>query len=115
MSNPHPHFTEPTTHYWQSILPAAPPTTPPYKYAYPATLPDSRILMLPIRPLPTNPEHAVASLLVNHASLTVVAELSAFLAEKIRDSWTDVEVLVGVPTLGLCVAPLVAEKLGFGM
>lgn len=71
--------------------------------------------MLPIRPLHANPEHAVASLLLNQASIAVVAELGGFLTECVRSLAPDVEVLVGVPTLGLCVAPIVAEKLGLGM
>jgi adenine/guanine phosphoribosyltransferase-like PRPP-binding protein len=78
-------------------------------------LPDSRILRLPIRPLQSNPEHAVASLLVNHASLNVVADLNVFLADLIRCRWPDLEMLVGVPTLGLCIVGAVAERLGIGM
>jgi hypothetical protein len=60
-----PHFTEPTTKYWQEILPAskAKKTPAPWKYGYPALLPDSSILMLPIRP--RNAEEAVASLILN--------------------------------------------------
>jgi hypothetical protein len=129
--HPHPHFTEPTTNYWQRILHAPPSSSsspspytpaPPYKLAYPAPLPDARILLLPIRPLATNAEHAVASLLVNHASLSVVAALGALLAEKVRElveretrGGEEEVVLVGVPTLGLSVVLVVAEKLGHGM
>lgn len=68
--------------------------------------------MLPIRQLSPNPNHAVASLLVNQASISVVAELGAFLAELVLDFVP--EVIVGLPTLGLSLAPIVAQKLGFG-
>jgi hypothetical protein len=74
--------------------------------------------MLPIRPLATNPQHAVASLLVNQASMSVVAELGRLLAEKVgeamREAGAEVEVVIGVPTLGLSVAGVVAGEMGFG-
>lgn len=76
----------------------------------PATLPDSRILMLPIRSLGGSPDEAVASLLVNQASMDVVAELGAFLADKVRPF--ELDVIVGLPTLGLSLAPIVAQALG---
>jgi hypothetical protein len=108
-----PHFTEPTTEYWQEILDTAPVTVPPWQYGFPARLPDSRILMLPIRPLNTNKDHAVASLLVNQASINVVNELGAFLAELV--GLFQPEVIIGLPTLGLSLAPVVAEGLGLSM
>ncbi|KAI5476336.1 hypothetical protein MNV49_007849 [Pseudohyphozyma bogoriensis] len=107
----HTHFTEPTTHYWQTILPpSSSPPHPPFHNFYPATLPDSRVLRLPIRQLKSNPDHAVASLLVNQASMAVVRELGKFLAEKVKEM--EVEVVIGLPTLGLALAPIVAEELG---
>ncbi|PQE29485.1 hypothetical protein CJF32_00003249 [Rutstroemia sp. NJR-2017a WRK4] len=112
-SPPSSHYTEPTTHYWQEILPPTLPThrskQPPFQYGYPALLPDQHILMLPIRPLLSNPDHAVASLLVNQASMRVVKVLANLLAARIRDFEGDV--IIGLPTLGLTLAPLVAEKL----
>ncbi|KAF7904445.1 hypothetical protein EAF00_001779 [Botryotinia globosa] len=106
------HFTEPTTAYWQTILPSNhTPQTPPYRYGFPAKLPDSRFLVLPIRPLKDNPKHAVASLLVNQASMEVVDTLSDFLADLVRRFEPDV--IIGLPTLGLSLAPLVARNLGF--
>jgi len=36
------------------------------------------------------------------------------LAQRVRELAPDVEVLVGVPTLGLCVAPIVVQALGLG-
>lgn len=108
------HFTEPTTAYWQAILPSNhTPQNPPYKYGFPAKLPDSRFLVLPIRPLKDNPKHAVASLLVNQASMEVVDILSDFLADLVRRFEPDV--IIGLPTLGLSLAPLVARNLGLSM
>jgi hypothetical protein len=115
------HFTVPTTNYWQEILENtkeinAIAETQPWRYGYPARLPDSRILMLPIRPLnPTNPNEkvpteAVASLLVNQASIDVVQQLGEFLANAIKRYNPDV--IVGLPTLGLTLAPIVAQRLG---
>ncbi|KAF7874826.1 hypothetical protein EAF04_002000 [Stromatinia cepivora] len=105
------HFTEPTTPYWQEILPCNHiPKKPPYKYNYAAQLPDSRFLLLPIRRIIDQPQQAVASLLINQASMDVVDELSDFLAELVRPFHPDV--IVGLPTLGLTLAPIVARKLG---
>ncbi|TEY71648.1 hypothetical protein BOTCAL_0089g00270 [Botryotinia calthae] len=105
------HFTEPTTKYWQTILPSNhTPQNAPYKYGFPAKLPDSRFLVLPIRPLKDNHKHAVASLLVNQASMEVVDTLSDFLADLVRRFEPDV--IIGLPTLGLSLAPLVARNLG---
>ena len=45
-------FIKPTTHFWQDILAAddaAVPGGPPYRYGYPARLPDGRRLVLPLR------------------------------------------------------------------
>jgi hypothetical protein len=104
-------FTEPTTHYWQEILPASHPISPPpWRYGVAAQLPDSRILILPIRPLKNESNDAVASLLVNQASMEVVAELGNFLAELVRPF--EPEVVIGLPTLGLSLAPIVAQRLG---
>ncbi len=107
------HFTEPTTHYWQQLLPpeAAPrEDAGPWQYGYPARLPDGRILRLPIRPLASEPRHAVASLLVNHASMEVVHTLARMLGEALAPLAP--ELVVGLPTLGLSLAPGVAETLG---
>ncbi|PQE09991.1 hypothetical protein CJF31_00003910 [Rutstroemia sp. NJR-2017a BVV2] len=115
-SSPSSHYTEPTTNYWQEFLPPTLPTHRskqiPFQYGYPALLPDHHILMLPIRPLLSNPDHAVASLLVNQASMHVVKVLANLLAGHIRDFEPDV--IIGLPTLGLTLAPLVAEKLEMG-
>lgn len=105
-------FTEATTHYWQHLLPdeAASTAPPPWRNGYPARLPDGRVLMLPIRPLAVEPHHAVASLLVNQASLEVVDALSHHLASRLAPHAPDA--VIGLPTLGLALAPGVARGLG---
>lgn len=106
------HYTEPTTAYWQSIVAADPQAPPqgPWRHGYPARLPDGRVLVLPIRPLAREPHHAVASLLVNQASMAVVDTLAQSLADRLRPLAPDL--VIGLPTLGLTLAPLVARALG---
>ncbi len=108
-----PHFTESTTHYWQQLLPAdAAPAhdAGPWQYGYPARLPDGRILKLPIRPLAAEPTHAVASLLVNQASMEVAQALARMLGEALAPLAP--ELVIALPTLGLTLAPGVAQTLG---
>lgn len=106
------HFTEPTTAYWQSISEPDPnaPAAGPWQRGYPARLPDGRRLVLPIRPLANAPTQAVASLLVNHASLEVVDTLGQMLADQLRPFAPDM--VIALPTLGLTMAPVVARNLG---
>jgi len=107
------HFTEPTTAYWQRIEPADLPDEqrrPPFRYGYPAPLPDGRFLILPIRRRVNDPDAAVASLIPNHASFEVIdalAEQMAALAQPLSP-----DVVVAMPTLGLALAPPVARLLG---
>lgn len=112
-------FTEPTTAYWQVLIDAADPAAtaaPPWRFGVPVRLPDGRALLLPIRALPERgdragaPPHAVASLLVNQASLDVVEALAGWLAQGLRPLAP--EVLVGLPTLGLTLAAATARALG---
>lgn len=133
-------FTEATTGYWQRLLEGAEAeraleATPPWRFGFPARLPDGRVLVLPIRALPEAeagpgraagaragsaqaawqgqaplPRQAVASLLVNQASLSVVDELGRFLAQALAPLAP--EVLVGLPTLGLTLAAATARALG---
>jgi len=101
-----------TTDFWQTLhvsWPEGVPKAPPYSGSYPVRLPDGRILVLPLRPLPDG-IHAVASLIANHAAFTVVAALSAAMADLARADAPDL--IVGLPTLGLALAPQVAERLG---
>src|SRR5580700_6612217 len=105
-------YTEPTTGYWQDLtmdMPTRFPAAPPYRFGYPVGLPCGRILVLPLRRLPDS-DHAVASLIANQASNVVVAALSDHMAVQARV--LDAEIIVGLPTLGLAFASLVAERLG---
>jgi adenine/guanine phosphoribosyltransferase-like PRPP-binding protein len=106
------HFTEPTTHYWQRIRSPSEISQlyPPFQYSCPVRLPNGQYLLLPIRRLPNNPKHAVASLLVNAASLDVVDTLSHLLSEQLKVYYVDV--IVGLPTLGHALCPGVARGLG---
>jgi adenine/guanine phosphoribosyltransferase-like PRPP-binding protein len=105
------YFTEPTTGYWQELLPSAPShvAQPPFRFGYPVGLPDSRLLVLPLRQLPEQ-DLAVASLIANQASTEVVAALADHMAVLAREMGA--ELVVGLPTLGLAFAALVAERLG---
>ncbi|KAG9234435.1 phosphoribosyl transferase domain-containing protein [Amylocarpus encephaloides] len=111
------HFTEPTTYYWQEIV-EQDSSMPPWQYSYPALLPDNRVLYLPIRPLPSpdsasRPNLAIASLFLTQASFSVVDALGSSLASLIRSSFgTPIDAIVGLPTLGLGIASLVAKDLG---
>lgn len=109
-----PHATDATTTYWQAIVSAeaAPPAAPPWRRGYPARLPDGRVLVLPIRRLATNPQHAVASLIANQAALEVVDTLTAMLAQALRPRLPGAVQVVGLPTLGLAFAGGVAHALG---
>src|ERR1700726_4083620 len=105
-------YTEPTTGYWQELtaeIPARFSATPPYRFGYPVSLPCGRILVLPLRQLPDG-NRAVASLIANQASNIVVAALADHMATEARA--LDARIIVGLPTLGLAFASLVAERLG---
>jgi hypothetical protein len=107
-----PHFTEPTTTYWQKFGTEETASPAPWKYGYPAKLPDSRILVLPIRQIASSTSEAVASLIINQASISVHDGLGDILAEAVREF--EPEVIIGLPTLGLTLAKGVAERLGKG-
>lgn len=97
--------------FWQRLdAPGTYPSAPETQYhdAYPASFPDGRQLLLPIRKLPDG--GAVASLIVNQASFAVHDALADVMAEQ----WCALEpdVIVGVPTLGLPLADAVARRLG---
>jgi adenine/guanine phosphoribosyltransferase-like PRPP-binding protein len=107
-----PHYTEATTAYWQQLIEADQVAHPaaPWRHGYPARLPDGRVLMLPIRQLANEPTQAVASLICNQASLEVIETLGRMLADKLAPLKPDV--VIGIPTLGLTFAPVVARHLG---
>lgn len=105
-------FTESTAGYWQELtsdVPARFSTEPPYRYGYPVRLPDGRYLVLPLRELPDG-QHAVASLIVNQASFQVVDTLIEVMTGLARP--IEHELIVGLPTLGLTLAPRIAFGLG---
>ncbi|PZW50410.1 adenine/guanine phosphoribosyltransferase-like PRPP-binding protein [Humitalea rosea] len=91
---------------WQNFIPAAPAPLG-YHGFYPAPMPDGSCLELPLRDRGT---HAVAGLIVNQASFTVLRALAAWMTATARKHGA--EVVVGLPTLGQSLAPLVAEGLG---
>lgn len=105
-------FTESTLSYWQELHPAVPAgiaAAPPYRRGYPVTLPDGRVLVLPLRRLPGS-DQAVASLIANQASHEVIAALTEAMAVEARA--LGAELVAGLPTLGLAFAAGVAERLG---
>jgi adenine/guanine phosphoribosyltransferase-like PRPP-binding protein len=73
------------------------------------SLPCGGTLVLPLRRLPDG-NRAVASLIANQASNIVVAALADHMATHARA--LDAQIIVGLPTLGLAFASLVAERLG---
>lgn len=77
---------------------------------YPATLPDQRQILLPIRVLPGDGKSAVASLIVNQASFAVIDALTEAMADAARAFAP--EIIIGIPTLGLPLAEGVARRLG---
>jgi adenine/guanine phosphoribosyltransferase-like PRPP-binding protein len=106
------NHTEPTTHFWQELhddLPLA-ETQAPYRFAYPVQLPDGRWLKLPIRQRADDPNRAVASFIANHAAFTVIDALAAHMVAQVRA--LGIDVVVGLPTLGLALAPPIARALG---
>jgi adenine/guanine phosphoribosyltransferase-like PRPP-binding protein len=84
--------------------------SPPYRDGYPCLLPDGDYLELPFLPLPPDFETAIAFLCSNQTSFEVEERLSTFMADIVRD--LEPEVVVGMPTLGMVYASLVAKKLG---
>jgi adenine/guanine phosphoribosyltransferase-like PRPP-binding protein len=95
---------------WQTIHPpGAVSTTAPFTDYFPAQFDDGRQLLLPLRPL-ADGEHALASLIINQASFTVLAAIAQDLAAKLRPFAPDI--VVGLPTLGLTLAAAIAEQLG---
>ncbi len=96
--------------FWQELHPPGSfPTDGDFTSFYVAELEDGRQLRLPIRVL-ADGEHALASLIVNQASFAVLDALAGQLAAKIEHF--DIDIVAGLPTLGLTLAAAVAQKLG---
>jgi adenine/guanine phosphoribosyltransferase-like PRPP-binding protein len=102
----------PRTNYHVSItaLPGCEASPPPYRDYYPVTLCNGAHLNLPIQPLPGGRE-AIALLMSNQTPFEVEKELGSLLS-KLAAEFTS-EVIVGIPTLGLDYARIVARDLGF--
>ena len=98
--------------FWQELHPPKSfPTTGERHDFHVAELPDGRQLRLPIRIL-ADGKHALASLIVNQASFTVQEALAEALAAQIAAY--DIDVVAGLPTLGLTLASATARALGHG-
>ncbi len=95
--------------FWQTLQPAQPAAAPGHRDRYPARFDDGRVLHLPIRPLPDG-RRALASLIINQASFSVLDAIATDLAAKLGA--VQPAILVGLPTLGLTLAAAVARKLG---
>jgi len=96
--------------FWQEIHPPGTfASNGEFTSFYIATLEDGRQLRLPIRVLDDG-DRALVSLIVNQASFAVLDALAESLAAKIRPMRIDV--VAGLPTLGLTLAAAVAQKLG---
>ncbi|HTM78100.1 MAG TPA: phosphoribosyltransferase [Devosia sp.] len=99
--------------FWQTIDAAGTHDPTPangFTDSYPATFPDGRQLLLPIRILPGDGNAAIASLIINQASFAVEDALAAAMAEQVAARAPDI--IIGVPTLGLPLANNVARRLG---
>ena len=90
--------------YTQEQLPAA-----PYTATYCTPLSDGTQVELPIEPLPGT-EQAIVLLMSNQTPFAVEAKLATLLTNAVLDLRP--EVIVGVPTMGLDYARLVAANLG---
>lgn len=96
---------------WQDLYaPGSFDDAGPQGTVFPATLPDGRQILLPIRALPGNDDAAVASLILNQAGFAVLDACADVLAAALRPHAP--EVIVAVPTLGLPLAEGVARRLG---
>ena len=101
----------PRTNYHVWITP--PPgraESPPYQDYSPVTLCNGAQLHLPLQPFPGG-EQAIALLMSNQTPFEVEREIGALLS-KLAAEFT-AEVIIGVPTLGLDYARVVARNLGF--
>jgi adenine/guanine phosphoribosyltransferase-like PRPP-binding protein len=80
---------------------------PPWTDRYPARMPDGQYLTLPLRDFG---DVAVAGLIANQASFHVLDRLAAWTAAAAER--LEVEIVVGLPTLGHTVGAAVARALG---
>lgn len=100
----------PAHDFWQEMHPAGSfPLHNDFTSFYVAELEDGRQLRLPLRVM-ADGRHALASLIVNQASFDVLDALAERLADKLGPF--NIDVVVGLPTLGLTLASALAQKLG---
>ncbi|MBI4785352.1 MAG: phosphoribosyltransferase [Oscillatoriophycideae cyanobacterium NC_groundwater_1537_Pr4_S-0.65um_50_18] len=85
-----------------------PALEPPYRDAYPVLLRDGSCLELPLQPFPEG-QMAIALLMSNQTPFTVEQGLAPLLSE-LAAAFAP-EAIVGIPTLGLDYARLVAQQL----
>jgi adenine/guanine phosphoribosyltransferase-like PRPP-binding protein len=97
-------------HVHLTAIPGAEAPAPPYAEIYPVTLQNGALLHLPIQPLPGG-DQAIALLMSNQTPFALEAQLGTWLCELARPFAA--EAVVGIPTLGLDYARLVARELGF--
>ena len=96
--------------FWQRVeSPSAAAESASHAGFFPARFDDGRILRLPIRPLADGAQ-ALASLILNQASFSVVDAIAEALAARLARFAPDI--VVGLPTLGLTLASAVAHRLG---
>jgi adenine/guanine phosphoribosyltransferase-like PRPP-binding protein len=102
----------PRTNYHVTITsaPGSGASHPPYRDFYPVTLCNGALLNLPLQPLPGGAD-AIALLMSNQTPFDVEKELGSLLTKLAAEF--SAEVIVGIPTLGLDYARLVARDLGF--
>jgi len=93
--------------YWQDFTAPDPHQADVFTRGYPAAMPDGSRLLLPLRDLGTS---AVAGLIANQASFTVLDRLVGWLADVARPHRPDI--VVGLPTLGHVFGAGVARALG---
>ncbi|MCE7027709.1 phosphoribosyltransferase [Jiella avicenniae] len=112
-NTPSPASSVAPSEVWQTLHPPgsfADPHRSDHRETFPASLPDGRQIVLPIRPLPDEAGFAVASLIVNQASFAVEDALMDAMAAIVARAGA--EIVVAVPTLGLTLANGVARRLG---
>ena len=101
----------PRTNYHVWITPPAErEMPPPFGDYYPVTLSNGARLHLPLQPLPDG-EQAIALLMSNQTPFAVEREIGDLLTRLAAEF--SPEVIVGIPTLGLDYARIVAHNLGF--
>jgi adenine/guanine phosphoribosyltransferase-like PRPP-binding protein len=93
--------------FWQAFTPSPDPLPTVWRESYAAPMRDGSSLVLPLRDLGTT---AIAGLIANQASFTVIDTLVKWIAADVQHF--DAEIVVGLPTLGHTIGAGVARVLG---